>query len=346
MLKWLAILSLAVLLAQTSAEEEPESNVKNGTAKGHYYPQPPQSYYPPPPPYKRPRKPILIDDYVCDIDASILVVTTKPTDNNGYPAPPQNGYGPAPEAYGQPQGYGQGPPPPPGYNNPPPPQGYGPPPPPQGYGQAPPPQGYGQGPPPPAGYGSAPPPHQHQPGGYRQKRHAYGNAPPPPPPQGYGNAPPPPAGYGNPPPPQYGSSPAPQPYGPPPPQGYGAPPIYGAPPKLTEPKADRLRCSAIAFTSLKDCQKCCQIAARKDQSIPKSDIIGFLLDFNQLDFGGEAPIPSYAGVAQPLQHYGGSENGDYGYTSSGDNKCVCCAPKRKVYAPPPPSYGQPQPGYY
>jgi len=49
-------------------------------------------------------------------------------------------------------------------------------------------------------------------------------------------------------------------------------------------KAHRLRCSAIAVGSDEDCQNCCQMAARKDRSVGKRSIVGFLVDYDEIRY--------------------------------------------------------------
>uniref|UniRef100_A0A183C049 Expressed conserved protein n=1 Tax=Globodera pallida TaxID=36090 RepID=A0A183C049_GLOPA len=44
----------------------------------------------------------------------------------------------------------------------------------------------------------------------------------------------------------------------------------------------RLRCSAIAVNSDEDCLKCCHMAARKERSISKAAIIGFIVDYDEM----------------------------------------------------------------
>ncbi|KAF7638461.1 hypothetical protein Mgra_00002138 [Meloidogyne graminicola] len=48
-------------------------------------------------------------------------------------------------------------------------------------------------------------------------------------------------------------------------------------------KAHRLRCSIIASGSDEDCKKCCHMAARKDRSISKDSILGFIVDYDEIN---------------------------------------------------------------
>uniref|UniRef100_A0AC34Q2K4 Uncharacterized protein n=1 Tax=Panagrolaimus sp. JU765 TaxID=591449 RepID=A0AC34Q2K4_9BILA len=50
-----------------------------------------------------------------------------------------------------------------------------------------------------------------------------------------------------------------------------------------KPNADRLKCSVIASDDNDSCTTCCQLAARRDRSIAKDDIIGFIVDNDQID---------------------------------------------------------------
>jgi hypothetical protein len=184
---WKAFL-IALVVAGAFATETNETSTggtKDETAGGHYYGNSGYGYQPPPPPigynpYPQPAyTPPLVDDYVCDIDASILVVTNADRDD---------GYG---------GGYG---------NNG-------------------------------GGYGN-------------NNGGAYGN----------NNG----GGYGN----NNGGG------------GYGG----GHHHHHNKPNADRLKCSVIANFDEATCTSCCQIAARRDRSIPSKSIIGFIVDETQLDY--------------------------------------------------------------
>uniref|UniRef100_A0A915LGK3 Uncharacterized protein n=1 Tax=Meloidogyne javanica TaxID=6303 RepID=A0A915LGK3_MELJA len=48
-------------------------------------------------------------------------------------------------------------------------------------------------------------------------------------------------------------------------------------------KAHRLRCSIIASGSDEDCRKCCHMAARKERSIAKDTIFGFVVDYDEVN---------------------------------------------------------------
>lgn len=48
-------------------------------------------------------------------------------------------------------------------------------------------------------------------------------------------------------------------------------------------KAHRLRCSIIASGSDDDCRKCCHMAARKERSIAKDSIFGFVVDYDEVN---------------------------------------------------------------
>lgn len=46
--------------------------------------------------------------------------------------------------------------------------------------------------------------------------------------------------------------------------------------------AHRLRCSVVAIRDDKDCSTCCQLAARRDRSVAKERVIGFIVDNDQI----------------------------------------------------------------
>jgi hypothetical protein len=57
-------------------------------------------------------------------------------------------------------------------------------------------------------------------------------------------------------------------------------------------KAHRLRCSIIASGSDDDCRKCCHMAARKERSIAKDSIFGFIVDYDELNLSYYAAAAS------------------------------------------------------
>jgi hypothetical protein len=103
--------------------------------------------------------------------------------------------------------------------------------------------------------------------------------------------------------------------------------------------ADRLRCSVIASLDREACTSCCRLSARRDRSISKHKIIGFLVDNNQLNYdsqagGGEGYADNYSArkkrseVVVPANY---NQNSGPSYEvpdQEGDYRCVCCAPKR------------------
>jgi hypothetical protein len=106
---WKALLITFVIAGAFAAESNDTApgGPKEQTAGGHFYGNSGYGYQPPPPPaYQYPwappaYTPPLVDDYVCDIDASILVVTNVERDdgygnnnnNGGYGNNNNNGYG-------------------------------------------------------------------------------------------------------------------------------------------------------------------------------------------------------------------------------------------------------------
>ena len=49
------------------------------------------------------------------------------------------------------------------------------------------------------------------------------------------------------------------------------------------PNADRLKCSVIASEDNDSCSTCCRLAARRDRSLSQNDIVGFIVDEDQID---------------------------------------------------------------
>lgn len=330
-----ALLWLLAACGVFAVEKSPSDHIKNSTAGGHYYPEHDTQRYTAPE-YEAPKPPPLVDQFLCDLDATILVVASSNKEEKKEEAPYSGGGGNEPSTYGN---------------------------------------GGGE-------YSAATTSYS---GGGGNNRISY--QPPPPPSQNYGG--------------DSGGS-----YGSPPPFAprttYGGPPTERPSPPAT-PNAVRLKCSHIATRSEEDCQSCCQLSARTDQSVSRRDIFGFIINGDELNTGEleiarrkrnsdlpsppptssgyqqtpssgygavspgyPAPTPGYAAAPAPAavaapppppppppSYVGTSRSSDYSPSSSGggaagsykyfgspkNRRCVCCAPKRHEQASP----RQPQP---
>lgn len=94
--------------------------------------------------------------------------------------------------------------------------------------------------------------------------------------------------------------------------------------------ADRLRCSVIASDDQGACSTCCQLSARKDQSISKTRVVGFLVDSNQLTFDVE---PAEGSEVHYNRNKRSSDDSSVNEMLAAVpvNRCLCCAPK--IYRP-------------
>ncbi|KAE9555038.1 hypothetical protein FO519_001784 [Halicephalobus sp. NKZ332] len=98
--------------------------------------------------------------------------------------------------------------------------------------------------------------------------------------------------------------------------------------------ADRLKCSVIASDDNDSCSTCCRLAARRDRSIAQSDIVGFVVDDDQIDrnqnnqdrngpYRSKRDTPSSPGT-----NYSADRDFDGGRHSPRNPLCVCCAPRK------------------